>query len=286
MAHVIADKLPERTNRLMLVAAVLFAAVASVLVFVALQSRGPGGGESVAATTQVVVASRDVPANTKLTSNMLELRSLPVEAALDDGYESTVALVGLATRYPLAKGEQLAPSKLALNAVEDEDDLSRVLPPGKRGFAVEVTEVTGVGGLLLPGNAVDVIAVFDEGTAGIDKAVTILQDVEVLSVAQEAQEPVPAVADASAGDETDEGGAVGDAVYGRRPGDAEQQPGARTVTLAVTPLEAELLALAQANGTLWLSLRSFDDSEVQWLDEQNMLPFQSPYADGAGASGP
>ncbi len=282
MARAMTGEAPQRTNRLMLAAAVLFAAVASALVFVALQNRGSGDGESVAATTQVVVVSRDVPANTKLTSDMLELRSLPVEAALDEGYESSAALIGLATRYPLAKGEQLAPSKLALNTVEDEDDLSRVLPPGKRGFAVEVTEVTGVGGLLLPGNAVDVIAVFDEGAAGIGKAVTILQDVEVLSVAQEAQEPVPVGADVSASDETDEG----DAVYGRRPDDAEQQPGARTVTLAVTPLEAELLALAQANGTLWLSLRSFDDSEVQWLDEQSMLPFQAPYADGAGVGGP
>lgn len=281
MAQAIVGNPPERANRLLLVAAALFAAIASVLVFVALQSRG-GDGASVAttSTTQVAVASRNVPANTRLTAEMLELKSLPVEAVLDEAYPATAALVGLATRFPLAKGEQIAPSKIALNAVEDGDDLARVLPAGKRGVAVEVTEITGVGGLLLPGNTVDVIAVFDERTTGIDKAVTVLQGVEVLSVAQEAQEPVPSVADGSTNGETDEGTTAAEAVYGRRPDDTERQPGARTVTLVVTPSEAQLLALAQANGTLWLSLRPFDDTETQWLAEQILLPFVSPEPGG------
>jgi pilus assembly protein CpaB len=280
MAQVIAEKLPQRTNRLMLIAAALFAAVAGALVFVVLQDAEGGGGGSIAATVSVVVASQDLPANTRLTAEMLDVKSLPVEAVVDNGFGTTGELVGLATRFPLAKGEQLAPSKVALGAVEDEDDLAGVLPSGKRGVAVEVTEITGVGGLLLPGNAVDVIAVFGRGAAGIDKAVTILQNIEVLSVAQEAQEPVPAAADASANGETGEGAAVAEAVYGRRPDDAERQPGARTVTLVVTPSEAQLLALAQTNGTLWLSLRPFDDGETRWLDEMNLLPFVSPEPGG------
>jgi pilus assembly protein CpaB len=286
MAQVIAEKLPQGTNRFMLITAVLFAAIAGALVFVVLQSAGGGDGGSVAATAPVVVASRDVPANTRLTADMLDVRSLPVEAVVDGGYATTDALVGRATRFPLVKGEQLAPSKVALDAVEDEDDLARVLPTGKRGFAVEVTETTGVGGLLLPGNAVDVIAVFGGGIAGIDKAVTILQDIEVLSVAQEAQEPVPAVADASEDGATGEGAATAEAVYGRRPDDAELQPGARTVTLAVTPSEAQLLAIAQTNGTLWLSLRPFDDSETLWLDELSLLPYMSPEPGGGGMGPP
>lgn len=276
MAQVIAETLPERTNRLVLIAAALFAAVAGVLVFVALRNADSGNGGGVAATVPVVVASRDVPANTRLTADMLDVRSLPVQAVVEGGYAATDALVGHATRFPLAKGEQIVPSKVAVGPIEDEDDLAGVLPSGKRGIAVEVTEVTGVGGLLLPGNAVDVIAVFGRGAVGVDKAMTLLQDIEVLSVAQEAQEPVPAVADVSAVGETDEGATAAESVYGRRPDDTERQPGARTVTLVVTPSEAQLLALAQTNGTLWLSLRPFDDTEIQFLDEQSLLPYLSP----------
>ncbi len=276
MAGVIAGTSPARANRLMVVAAVLFASIAAVLVFVALQSRGEQGGGSAAVTTNVIVASRDIPANTKLAPDMLEVRSFPSETILDGAYAQIEPLVGLPTRFPVAKGEQLTPLRIGLNAIEDEDDLALVLQAGRRGFAVEVTEVTGVGGLLLPGNVVDVIAVFDSGTTGIDKAVTLLQNVEVLAVAQEAQQPVPVLAQTSDEREVGEGTAPGAGIRGQRPDDVERQPGARTVTLAVTPAEAQLLALAQENARLWLSLRPLADTESESLDEANLLPFQAP----------
>lgn len=271
MARVIAAGAePAARSRVLVVAAVLFAAVAAALVFVALQQRTEEGQGSVGAVTDVVVAARDLPANTRLTADMLEVRAVPAQAALTDGYASIEALVGLPTRYPLARGEQLTRLKVGVDAIQDKDDLALVLPTGKRGFAVEVTEITGVGGLLLPGNTVDVIAVFDEGAAGIDKAVMLLQNIQVLSVGQEAQEPVPAAAGAS------EGAVVGEEVRARRPEDVERQPEARTVTLAVTPAEAQLLALAQENGRLWLALRPFDDSEILPLGEQILPPLLAP----------
>ena len=46
---------------------------------------------------------------------------------------------------------------------------------------------------------------------------------------------------------------------GERPSDAKANPDARTVTLAVTEEQAQLLALAEVRGTLELSLRSFGD---------------------------
>ena len=267
MAQAIAGTSPERANRLLFAAAVLFAALAAALVFVALQRGGEeSSGGAPAASASVIVTARDIPANSRLTADMLELRSISPDAILAGAYANIEPLIGLPVRFPLEKGEQLTPLKVGLNAIEDEKDLSLVLPEGKRGFAVEVTEVTGVGGLLLPGNSVDVIAVFDESATGVDKAVTLLQNIEVLSVAQEAQEPVPALAEESGGT----------GLNGRRPDDVERQPGARTVTLAVTPPEAQLLALAQQNGSLWLTLRPFEDGAVESLGEVNLLPFRSP----------
>lgn len=265
MAGAIAGPLQERTNPIMLIGALLFAAIAAVLVFVALQSSG-GGDSSPAAGATVVVAARDLPANTTLSPDMLTVASISSDAVVQGAYTSVEALSGTALRFPVAQGEQITPLKVGLNAIDDEHDLALVVPAGHRAFAVDVSEVTGVGGLLLPGNTVDVIAVFDETATGEDKAVTLLQNVAVLAVAQEAQEPVaPSAEPASDGVDS-----------GRRPEDVEAQPDARTVTLAVTPEQAQQLALAQENGRLWLSLRPAGEGESAPPAESNLLPFRTP----------
>lgn len=264
MARVVAGTTPERANRWLFGAAVLFAALAAVLVFVALQD-GDGGSSGTTAplSLDAVVATRDIPANTQVTLDMIELRALPQASVLEGTYGETQAVAGLATRVPIEAGEQITIRKVGTGAVDDLEDVSLVLGAGSRGFAVEVTEVTSVGGLLLAGNFVDVIAVFEDGV--VDQiaatsaapqvgAVTLLQDVEVIAVAQEAQEPVPA---ASSAEQPDASG-----LTGQRPDDAERQPEARSVTLSVAPDEAQLLALVQERGgVIWLSLRAAGDHE-------------------------
>ncbi len=270
MASIATGATPERTGRVMFLAAVILAAIASVLVYVALQDQG--GGEAspvVAETASVVVMARDVPANITLTEEMLDVQSIPVEAVLDGTYATADALVGLPTRFPMAKGEQLTPLKVGLDAIADEKDIALLLPAGTRGFAVEVSEITGVGGLLLPGNVVDVIAFFDERQTGVDKVVTLLQNLQVVSVAQEAQEPIPAYAASN-----DDGAAVA-GILAQRPDDVERQPGARTVTLAVTPSQAQMLVLAQEKGTIWLALRPLDDEEINFLTETTLEPYET-----------
>jgi len=266
MARVHAGTSPERANRALFVAAVLFAGIAALLVFVALQNNdGGGGGTAAPIALDAVVATRDIPANTEVTLDMIEVRALPEASVLEGTYGDVQAVAGLATRVPVEAGEQITIRKVGAGAVEDVEDVSLVLPSGRRGFAVEVTEVTSVGGLLLAGNFVDVIAVFDDGalngqaqiaTGGVPRigAVTLLQDVEVIAVAQEAQQPVPAANDA------EEPGATG--LRGQRPDDAERQPEARSITLSVSADEAQLLALVQERGgVIWLSLRAAGDHE-------------------------
>jgi len=53
----------------------------------------------------------------------------------------------------------------------------------------------------------------------------------------------------------------------------EANPKARTVTLAVTQGQAQLLALVQAKGDLALSLRSFGDKEPVTLPETDLIPY-------------
>ncbi len=263
MAQAIAAA-PQGRNRTMVLAALLFAAIAAVLVYAALQSQGGGGTSDPvmsAETTAAVVAARSVPANTILTAGMLEVRQVPPSSQLDGVFASTAGVVGLPTRYPLEAGEQVTPRKVGLNRIDDENDVALVLPAGMRGFGVEVREVTGVGGLLLPGHFVDVIAVFAERNDESSRSIMLLQDVEILAVGQEAQLPVPASGDGEAG------------LTGRRADDAERQPDASSATLAVTPQDAQLLALVQQSGAaLWFSLRPVGDHEIVPAEEASLEP--------------
>ncbi len=256
MARVIAAASPDRSSRLLIAAAIIFAGLAAVLVFVGLNDGSEKASPS-ATSAEVVVAAQGISANTKLTADLLELRAVPLDQKLDGVYGDVQPLVGLPLRFPVAEGEQITPLKVGAEAVDDKQDLAFVLQASERGFSVEVTEVSSVGGLLLPGNFVDVIAVGDQQLDGAIEAFTILQNIEVLSVAQEAQEPLPAAS--AAAQESENGGGL----RGQRPDDVERQPKARTVTLAVTPEQAQLLALAQATGgQLWLSLRSAGDHDT------------------------
>lgn len=271
MARAIAARpAPEGRSRLMLIVALIFAAIAAVLVFVALQS-GSDGGQSTssgAATVDVVVAARDIGANTTLTADMLALRAVPEGDALGGSFAAVAQLVGTPTRFPLQAGEQVTGLKIGTGAIADNEDISLVLAPGMRAVSVKVSEVTGVGGLLLPGNHVDVIAVFPNAPAGADssslqnvKSVTVLQNVEVLAVAQEAQEPLPV-------------GEDGTGARGQRPDNAERQPDATSATLAVAPQDAQLLALVQeTGGVIWLSLRPAGDQDIPSPAESNLVPF-------------
>ena len=266
---------PEGRNRLMIVAAIVFGLIFAVLLFTALQSRDGGSSSSSVvpiSTADTLVVTRDVEANTILTEDMLAIQAVPVEQALTGGYETVEAAVGLPVRFPLQAGEQVTDIKLALSTIQDEDDLALVLKPGERAFAVGASENSAVGGNLLPGNLVDVIAVFDGETADATVTRTVLQNIRVLAIAQEALEPVPV----SAADAEAEEGASG--IQGQRSDEVARQPGARSVTLVVNPEEAQLLAALQSQGDvqIWLALRPVDDTEELGLPGTNLSPFFSP----------
>lgn len=286
MARTVSNIAGGRSSRILLVLTLLFALAAAVLVFIALNQ---GGGEekekaaATASTTSVVVASRDISARTELTAGMLEVADLPPEQVLRGVFRDTELLVGQVTRHDILANEQITASKIGPQSeTEREEGLSFIIPPGKRAFAIQVSEVSAVGGLLLPGDLVDVIGIFDEADVEVDKAVTLLQNIEVLAVAQEAQESIPPpisaeeAADGEEAEEADADDAVATAsqvgTRGMRPQDVEPNPAARTVTLAVTLDQAQLLALVQARGELALALRAFGDADEVLLEETDLIP--------------
>jgi pilus assembly protein CpaB len=119
-----------------------------------------------------------------------------------------------------------------------------------RAISISADQVLSAGGLVLPGDYVDIIAVFNvKNSQGDEEEAyfvrTILQNVQVVAVAQKLAD-TPA-----AGDES-----------GKK-SDSKPDPEATTLTILATPEQAEFVFLAESNGTLRAVLRSYGDAGTE-----------------------
>lgn len=252
-------------NKLLLVTGLTLGLISAALAFVYLRSAGEetGGGGGGGPTTPVVVAAQDIAAGTKLTGDMLTVKSLSASAVLTGAYSDTADLVDQVTVVPVVAGEQVITAKIAAGeatALGDDPPLSLLLPEGQRGVAAPIANVDAVSGLVRPGDYVDIILAVkfnvraqdgsDENVGSDSMATTILQNVKVLSVEQDVT--------------TTTVGTGEEAVGGNTPSSESTQPGAGTATFLVSPIHAEVLGLAALcaetyNGRLLVSLRGFGD---------------------------
>lgn len=271
-----------RGNRISLLAALVFGLLAALLTVVYLSRAGgeTGGGGSAAATVPVVVAAQDIAAGTRIDADMVLLRSVPQSAVLDGAFGEVEQVVGKVTQIPLVAGEQVIASKLTggeLTLAEFGDDppLSLVVPEGMRAVSIQVSSLAGAGGLIRPGDYVDVILavevdVKDDKGEVIGRnqvARTILQNVQVLAIEQDVVRPI--IAD------------------GEQPTPAEMgdiNPEATTATLAASPTQSEVLVLADVcrrnfSGQLSLALRAFGDDSL--VPTRTSWPEEGPPPDCA-----
>lgn len=272
-------------SRIALAIGILLGLVTAALVFIYLSQQGEETSIS-SPLRPVVVAKDGIAAGTRLTADLLTVRQVPADLALAGSFQGVQPLVGQVTRFPTAAGEQVLNSDIAsasvLPGVKSGDvPLSFIVPPGKRAMSVAVSEVIGAGGLIRPGDFVDVIGIFDVVFYGIkpdnpvskeevDKylVTTVLQNVEVLAVAQQLEE-VASI-----------GGKEGKEGEQRLPlSRPKPDPKAATITLAVTPEEAQRLFMAEQRGRLKLTLRPFGElkeAPLEPLPAREFLPKNLP----------
>ena len=288
MARSLTHTAAGSTNRRLLLLALVAGIVAAILIYTAL-SRGSEGTDSAGAASMVpaVVAKQDIPARTKITTSMVEVRQMPTNDRSELAYTDLTQVVGRVTRYPIATNEQVLSTKVVSleSAAKTGDSLSYVIPEGKRAISIQVSEVVSSGGLVLPGDYVDIIGVFDVTFGAGDQEITvdkyfsriILQNIEVLAVAQTVVDTPPEAGTTTGADgETTTTDADGQRV---RNTEAAPEPKASTVTLSVTPQEAQLLFLAEENGVLRLAVRPYGDAEVQdipFVAETELIPANLP----------
>jgi pilus assembly protein CpaB len=274
---------PARANRRFILLAITLGLLGAILVYVSFSrnsgsSDGAGAG---AANAPVVVAREDIPARTKITQSMIEVRLLPNDNRSPLSYNDASLVIGQVTRFPLAANEQVLSSKvvsLAPGSSVTSRSLSFAVPQGKRAFAVNTSSVAGAGGLILPGDYVDVMVIYDVEfqTKPGDQASrqsednflvqTVLQNIEVLALSQTIVDVAP----------DSEAGANGQRV---RNSEAKPQPDATTVTMALTPEQAQRLYLAESNGRLRLALRPFGDGNerpIEFMTELELFPPNLP----------
>jgi pilus assembly protein CpaB len=192
---------------------------------------------------KVLVAKRALPLGTIITADAVGYQLWPKELVQDayfvDGEADMSKLLGTVVRYPITAGQPVTQG--ALVAPGDRGFLAAALGPGMRAVTVAVSEKTGVGGFVFPGDHVDLMltqTVNGDGdeTGHLSAAETILHNLRVLATDQATESAT-----------NDEGKTI-------------VKP-SHTVTLEATPKIAEKIAVAQTLGTLSLSLRSLADSQ-------------------------
>jgi len=219
-------------NMLLVVAGIL-AAGAGLLTFNYLSS----GNKHVAAVPSraVLVATANIPAHAQLNSSMVNIVMRPVTDVDPNAFSSPGDLSGDVALGPIPAGSTITSS----NVSKDEAPAGLDLMRGYRAISIPVDEVRDVSGLVQPGDKVDVIAVPPRVGNAPPMAVTILRDVTVFAV----------------------GGQVADIdAPTPPPGQAPQPYVPRSVTLEVTPQQADLITMADLNATLRLALRPKGDT--------------------------
>ncbi len=192
-----------------------------------------------------VVAIKKIPPDFRLDETMVEVIEIPRKWRQPMALSAPEDVLGQIAGMPFHEGEQIMSHKLLH---PDDAGLAYYVNHKFRAVAVAVDPITAVGGHLMPGNYVDVLGSFDFGAGEKSdmRTVTLLQNVEVLSV----------------GEVLDQGRAVS-AEEIDEPRDLRSgiHKGGSTVTLQVTPEEAQKLILAQELGALALTLRSLWEQE-------------------------
>ena len=226
---------------------------------------------------QVVFAKANIPAGTRLATSMLETREVPVEAAVPGSSADARGLVGKTVRYPISAGEPVIASRLVNERPDNggQSGLAYAVPAGLRAVSVPVSEVLAAGGMIVPGDRVDVLVSTEyrsllgpfDAVQGANSSearqhkvvVTALQDILVLAVGQVMTAPSDADRDEAT----------------LRQDQTEPQPKAASVTLAVSPDEAQSLFMATKAGSVGLALRSFGDvAQAQLQPTLSVKPAQ------------
>jgi pilus assembly protein CpaB len=187
------------------------------------------------AMVEVLTAARDLAPGERLVLGTLEWQAWPRSSVgnLITREAQPGALEEMATaraRQPIYAGEPVIDRKVV--AADNGSFMSAILPQGMRAISVAISEHSGVSGFILPDDRVDVIVTRNYLADGTQIAMalteTVLRNVRVLAINQ---------------------------TFRPEGDDKVTVPEGKTAVLELDPLQAEIVAKAEALGKLSLALR-------------------------------
>jgi pilus assembly protein CpaB len=217
----------------------------------------------------VVIAKVEIPVGSRIIAEQLTVAQFPRSVSpdgtfvkIDENLIGRVAVTRIAAREPVTES-RLAPIGSAAG-------LSSVIPEGYRAMNVRVDDVVGISGFIMPGALVDVVVTIEPPDGGNQReriSKIVLQNIKVLANGQNLDKP-------------------------KNEKEAER---VKTVTLQVTPDQAEKLALATSEGRLQLVMRNSIDqgdevtagaTKKTLLTGERALPVPDPGLNGKENSAP
>ena len=192
---------------------------------------------------EVLVASDYIPAGVFLKSGMVGKKAIPESFVSPSAIRDLREVDGLTTLVSISAGEQILSNKFG----SGEETLALTLNPGFRAYTLQVNETSGVGNLIRPGNHVDVLTKLDSGKQEVTSFV--YQNLQVLAVGQKLT--------LSNRTQKNQDSTLDD-----------NNTGYNTVTLAVTPEQAETLMYLEGH-PLRLVLRGPEDDEIVSVGTQS-----------------
>ncbi|WP_417319776.1 Flp pilus assembly protein CpaB [Emcibacter sp.] len=211
---------------------------------------------------QVLVAAVDLHTGRFLKKENLTWQSWP-EDGLHESYirkgenVDIEQFAGAVVKSTITAGEPITDSRIVKPG--NRGFMAAVLPFGKRAVSIRINATSGISGFVFPGDHVDILLTHKVSAGGRKKAQaseTVLTNVRVLAIDQRTANPThtPSVG--------------------------------KTVTLEVTPKDAEKISLVEKMGNLSLALRSLardsdekdanlasdeDQTSVTWDSEVSQL---------------
>jgi pilus assembly protein CpaB len=186
------------------------------------------------APVPVLIATQDIPLGAQISEDMLGIAQLPRTFVQERniGHSDVQRILGVRTRLHIRANEWILWSDLATSS-DQQRDLSSLIREGMRAVNVGASSSSTFGGLLRPGDRVDVLLTMEEPQS---VTVPLLQNALVLAVGADTGRPQV----------TAEG----------------EEIEVSQITLALTVEQAQLITLASTRGRMSLTLRNPDDINV------------------------
>lgn len=196
----------------------------------------------------VLVPIRDIKEREVIKRDYLKRVQIPAAYVQKDAFTWTTdadfaKIDNAIARVQIPKGNQI--SQYAVTSLSPEAGLSSKIPVQMRGFIITVP--TNVASMIKPDDNIDVLLTFEAAMKNGSRqrvAITLLQNVKVLGVGSNLGQGLDAKTAAALRNQEEDANAYTDTGM---------------LSLALSPTDAQFLALAQEEGTLSVTLRQPGD---------------------------